>query len=141
MGSSAEKFGAEAWKMGATLGKLGAVAKKSGAMVGKWGAAIRQTGAEILTVGAAVRKMGAGAGKLGTDVGELGAVLRNWGHRREHCAGDGSGRVWGIKCLRSGCELFAQWLSIRLPTVTRMLMECEQEFSKNDGGRQERFGK
>ncbi len=37
---------------------------------------------------------------------------------------DGSRPVWGVKFLRSGRELFARWLSLKLPTVAKMLMEC-----------------
>jgi hypothetical protein len=87
-------------------------------------------------LGKTIWKMGIGVGKLGTDGVELGTVLRNWGSRPEKYAADGSRPVWGIKFLRSGCELFARWLSIRLPTVPGVHMECWWNFSKNGGGRQ-----
>jgi hypothetical protein len=82
---------------------------------------------------------GKGVGKMGTDVGELGTALRNWGSCSEKCAADGSRPIWGVKILRSGCEPFARWLSVKFPTVTRFLMECGRDFSKNDGGRQVGF--
>jgi hypothetical protein len=76
-------------------------------------------------------------------------MLRNWGSCPEKIgwgeATDEPARedarptkksIWGKKFLRSERVAFARWLSIRLPTVPRMLMECGQEFSKNDGGRQ-----
>ena len=131
-----EKLGDVAGKLGKTLGKMGREAEKMGKMVGKLGAAIRKMGTGAFALGSVAGKMGMGVGKLGTAGGGLGTVLRNWGSRPENCAADGSRPVWGIKFLRSGCELFARWLSSRLPTVPRMLMECGQEFSKNDGGRQ-----
>ena len=104
--------------------KLGNVAGKLGKMVGKLGTAIRKIGTVAFALGSVAGKMGMVVGKSGTAGGELGMALRNWGSQPENCAADGSRPVWGIKFLRSGCELFARWLSRRLPTVPRMLMEC-----------------
>ena len=137
--SAAEKLGNVAGKLGKTLGKMGSEAEKLGKMVGKLGTAIRKMGTVAFALGSVVGKLGMGVGKLGTAGGELGTVLRNWGSRPENCAADGSRPVWGIKFLRSGCELFARWLSRRLPTVPRMLMECERNFVAAAGGRQVLF--
>src|ERR1035437_8888429 len=51
--------------------------------------------------------------------------------------GGGSGLAWGKKILRSGRVAFARWLSIKLLTDPRFLMECGRDFSKNGGGRQD----
>ena len=97
---------------------------KIGETVGKLGAAFRKMGTVAFAMGSVAGEMGMVVGKLGTAGGELGTMLCNWESRPENCAADGSRSVWGIKFLRSGCELFARWLSIRLPTVSRSLMEC-----------------
>jgi hypothetical protein len=144
------KLGNVAGKLGKTLGKMGRDAEKLGNAVGKLGMAIRKMGTGAFALGSAARKMGTGFRKLGADSDALGTMLRNWGSRLEKIgwgeATDEPAREdarptkksnWGIKILRSGRLLFARWLSRRLPTVPRMLMKCEQEFSKNDGGRQE----
>jgi hypothetical protein len=142
MRATGEKLGNVAWKLGKTLGKMGREAEKMGKMVGKLGAAIRKIGTGAFAMGSVAGKMGMGVGKLGTASGELGTVLRNWGSRPEKCAADGSRSVWSIKFLRSGCEFFARWLSLKLPTVPtvpRMLMECGQKFLTAAGGRQVLF--
>jgi hypothetical protein len=108
---------------------MGSEAEKLGKMVGKLGTAIRKMGTEAFALGSIAGKMGMGVGKLGTTGGELGTVLCNWGSRR----------VWGIKFLRSGRLVLARWLSLNLPTVPRMLMECEQKFLTATGGRQVLF--
>ena len=123
-GRQAEKLGNVAGKLGKTVGKMGRDAEKLGKMVGKLGTAIRKMGTVAFALGNVAGKMGMVVGKLGTAGGELGTVLRNWGSRPEKCAGHGNRSVWAIKFLRSGCEPFARWLSIRLPTVPRMLMAC-----------------
>ena len=109
---------------------------KIGETVGKLGAAFRKMGTVAFAMGSVAGKMGMVFGKLGTAGGELGTALRNWGSQPEKCAADGSRPVLGMKFLRSGCELFARWLSRRLPTVPRMLMECGQKFVTVAGGRQ-----
>ena len=76
----------------------------------------------------AAEKSGKRVGKLGTAGGELGTVLRDWGRRSENCAAEGSRLAWAVKFLRSGRDVAARWLSIRLPTFPRMLMECGQNF-------------
>jgi len=124
MRAAAEKLGNVTGKLGKTLWKMGREAEKVGKMVGKLGTAIRKMGTVAFALGSVAGKMGMGVGKLGTAGGGLGTVLRNWGSQPEKCAADGSRPVWGIKFLRSGCELFARWLSSRLPTVPRELMEC-----------------
>ena len=139
MRSAGEKLGAGAGKMGATLGKMGAVAEIMGAVVWNLGAAFQKMGAAVFAMGIVVGKMGAAIGKTGAGVGALGAAPRNWGRRPGNDGSLNSRSVWGIKFLRSGRELFARWLSIKLPTVTRMLMECGSNFSKKDGGRQAAF--
>ena len=48
-------------------------------------------------------------------------------------------RFLGIKFLRSGCEFFARWLSMRLLTDPQRLMDFGQKFPKNNDGRQESF--
>ena len=139
MRAAVEKLGNVAGKLGKTSGKMGSEAEKLGKMVGKLGTAIRKMGTEAFALGSVAGKMGMGVGKSGTAGGELGTMLRNWGSRPENCAAEGSRSVWGIKFLRSGCELFARWLSRRLPTVPRMLMECGQKFLTAAGGRQAFF--
>ena len=134
--AAGEKLGNVAGKLGKTLGKMGREAEKLGKMVGKLGTAIRKMGTGAFALGSVAGEMGTGVGKLGTAGGELGTVLRSWGNRPENCAADGSRPVWGIKTLRSGCELFARWLSSRLPTVPRMLMECGRNFVAAADGRQ-----
>ena len=136
MRSAGEKLGIVTGKLGKTLGKMGSEAEKLGKRAGKLGTAIRKMGTGAFALGSVAGKMGMVVGKLGTAVGELGTVLRNWGSRPENCAADGSRSVWGIKFLRSGCELFARWLSSRLPTVPRMLMECGRNFVAAADGRQ-----
>jgi hypothetical protein len=64
-------------------------------------------------------------------------MLRNWGSRPENRNADGSRPVWGEKFPRSGRVAFARWLSIKLLTDPRILMECGRDFSKNGGGRHE----
>ena len=123
-----EQLGNVAGKLGKTIGKMGRDAEKLGKTVWKLGTAMPPVGTGAFALGSVAGKMGTGFGELGTAGGELGTVLRNWGSRPEKCAADGSRSVWGIKFLRSGCELFARWLSRRLPTVPRMLMECGQKF-------------
>ena len=137
--AAGEKLGNVAGKLGKTLGKMGREAEKLGKMVGKLGTAIRKMGTVAFALGSVAGKKGMGVWKLGTAVGELGMALRNWGSRPEICAADGSRPGWGIKFLRSGCELFARWLSSRLPTVPRMLMECGRNFAAAAGGRQTDF--
>jgi hypothetical protein len=121
MGTVAEKLGKKPWKMGRDAERLGEI-------VGKLGVAIRKMGTVAFALGRAAQKMGMGVGKLGTADGELGTALRNWGSRLEKCAADGNRVAWGIKFLRSGRDASARWLSVRLPTVPRTLMECEQKF-------------
>ena len=136
MRAAAEKLGNVTGKLGKTLWKMGREAEKVGKMVGKLGTAIRKMGTVAFALGSVAGKKGMGVWKLGTAVGELGMALRNWGSRPEICAADGSRPGWGIKFLRSGCELFARWLSSRLPTVPRMLMECGRNFVAAADGRQ-----
>jgi len=132
-------MGNVAWKLGKTLWKMGSEAEKLGKRVGKLGTAFRKMGTVAFALGSVARKMGMVVGKLGTAGGELGMALRNWGSQPEKCAADGSRPVLGMKFLRSGCELFARWLSSRLPTVPRMLMECGRNFVAAAGGRQTDF--
>jgi hypothetical protein len=139
MMAAGEKLGNVAGKLGKTIGKMGREAEKLGKMVGKLGTAIRKMGTGAFALGRAAGKMGIGVVKLGTARGELGTVLRNWGIRPEKRAADGSRPVWGIKFLRSGCEPFARWLSRRLPTVPRSLMECALIFLGAANGRQVLF--
>ena len=137
MMAAGEKMGNVAGKLGKTLGKMGGEAKILGKRVGKLGTVLRKMGTVAFALGSVAGKMGMVVGKLGTAGGELGTALRNWGSGK--CAADGDRPVWGIKFLRSGCEPFARWLSRRLPTVPRMLMECGGNFSKKGRGRQEGF--
>lgn len=76
------------------------------------------------------------SGKMGQAEALWGRTVMLWGRCFVYW---GSRPVWGKKFLRSGREPFARWLSIRLPTVPRMLMKFGQKFSKNDGGRQAAF--
>ena len=165
--AAVEKLGNVAGKLGKTLRKLGREAEKLGKMAVKLGTAMRKLGTVAFALGNVAGKLGMVVWKLGTAGGELGTVLRNWGSRlrnwqrlnlecgdtsplsdwetclpvpkRGHIRAVQSRRVWGVKFLRSGREPFARWLSIRLPTVPRMLMKFGQKFSKNDGGRQAAF--
>ena len=51
-------------------------------------------------------------------------MLRQSEKPPENRNADGSWPVWGIKILRSGRKTTARWLSVKLPTDPRFLMEC-----------------
>src|ERR1017187_999810 len=67
----------------------------------------------------------------------LASLRSDWGSRPENGDANGSWPIWGIKFLRSVRVVFAQWLSLKLPSVPRFHMECERNFCKNDGGGQQ----
>jgi hypothetical protein len=139
MMAAGKALGKMAGKLRKIVGAMGKIAEKLGVPAGSLGTAMPPMGTGAFAMGSVAGKMGTGGGPLGTDSGALGTMLHDWGSRPENDAADGCQRVWGIKFLRSGCELFARWLSRRFPTVSRSLMECEQEFLGAAGGRQVLF--
>ena len=128
MGLAAEKWGEVVRETGGASGEMGETPRELGEMVGETGGVLRNMGGTVRETGGTLGEMGEALREMGEVVGKMGGTLCNWGRRPENRCAAVSRRVWGIKIPRSGCEPFARWLAIKLPTDPRVRMECGMTF-------------